>query len=74
MQSIHHFSRILTNLNNVNAEIASLGVLFSEGEAITDIDKGFIDSFNASANAMVAAATALKEVTYTPPTEEAKGE
>lgn len=66
MQSIHHFSRILTALNNINGEIASLQVVFKEIEAVSSVDEGFIDSFNASATAMIAAATALKDVAYDP--------
>ena len=66
MQSIHHFSRILNSINSVNGEILALQNVYKELEAITDVDKGFIDSFNASASAMIAAATALKDVAYDP--------
>lgn len=66
MQSIHHFSRILNSINSVNGEILALQNVYKELEAITEVDKGFIDSFNASASAMIAAATALKDVAYDP--------
>ena len=66
MQSIHHFSRTLTNLNNINGELQSLAYLFKEIEESTATDASFIDSFVAAANDMISQAEALKTVEFDP--------
>jgi len=70
MQSIHHFSRTLTNLNNINGELQSLAYLFKEIEESTETDASFIDSFVAAANDMISQAEALKTVVFDPSPEE----
>ena len=67
MNTIHHYSNALKHLSAITSVLNGLGYEFKENAPRTALDEQLIDGLIASANELIAAATALKTIDYTPP-------
>lgn len=67
MNSLFIFADILKSLARIESQINNLANNYTSVEERTAIDEALIDQFTAKANALNAAAVALKDITYTPP-------
>ena len=67
MNTIAHFYNAARGFNLINNTIAALQAEFEQVAPVTDLDKAQIDVMVASAQQLIAAAEALKDVVYTPP-------
>ena len=72
MNTIHHYSALLANVNQMQSRLNALGYDFKETAPITPLDDQLIDALVATATQMLLDAAALKLVLYdpTPPEEE----
>ena len=70
MNTIHHYSALLNNVNAMQSRINALAYDFKENAPRNALDVQLIDAMTATATAMLAEAEALKEVAYDPTPEE----
>ena len=72
MNTIHHYSALISTVNSMQTRLTALGYDFKEIAPITPIDEQMIDTLVAMATQMLTEAAALKDVAYdpTPPEEE----
>lgn len=61
------YQKSLTAMTAIESAITELAATFANVQQRTSVDNAMIDALVASANALSASATALKSITYTPP-------
>ena len=66
MDTIFTFASLTQALSTVQGGLGTLGYAYKETAPRTELDEAHIDLLIASANEMIAAATALKSVEYDP--------
>ena len=70
MNTIHHYSALLINVNTMQSRINALAYDFKETAARSALDEQLIDALVATATAMLTEADSLKSVAYDPTPEE----
>lgn len=70
MNTIHHYSALLNNVNTMQSRISALAYDFKETAARSALDEQLIDALVATATAMLTEANDLKLVSYDPTPEE----
>ena len=73
MNTIHHYSALISNVNSMQTRLNSLGYDFKEIAPITALDEQLIDALVATATQLLTDAAALKLISFdpTPPEEPA---
>jgi hypothetical protein len=66
MNTIHHYSALISTVNSMQTRLTALGYDFKEIAPITPIDEQMIDTLVAMATQMLTEAAALKDVAYDP--------
>jgi hypothetical protein len=66
MNTIHHYSALISTVNSMQTRLTALGYDFKEIAPITPIDEQMIDTLVAMATQMLTDAAALKDVAYDP--------
>ena len=70
MNTIHHYSSLLDNVNAMQSRLNALAYEFKETAPRSALDVQLIDTLVATATAMLTEAEALKLVAYDPTPEE----
>ena len=70
MNTIHHYSALLNNVNAMQSRINALAYDFKENAPRNALDVQLIDAMVATATAMLIEANSLKSVVYEPTPEE----
>jgi len=70
MNTLPDFANAVKNLSALTSVLAGLGYKFKEAAPRTALDEQLIDGLVASAQELIAAANALKTITYDPTPEE----
>ena len=66
MNTIQHYSALISNVNSMQTRLNALGYDFKEIAPITALDEQLIDALVATATQMLTDAAALKDITYDP--------
>jgi len=66
MNTIQHYSALISNVNSMQTRLTALGYDFKEIAPITPLDEQLIDALVATATQMLTDAAALKDITYDP--------
>ena len=66
MNTIHHYSALISTVNSMQTRLTALGYDFKEMAPITPLDEQMIDTLVAMATQMLTEATALKLIAYDP--------
>ena len=66
MNTIHHYSALISTVNSMQTRLNALGYDFKEMAPITPLDEQMIDTLVAMATQMLTEATALKLIAYDP--------
>ena len=66
MNTIHHYSSLISTVNSMQTRLNALGYDFKEMAPITPLDEQMIDTLVAMATQMLTEATALKLIAYDP--------
>jgi hypothetical protein len=61
------YQKSLTAMTAIESAITELAAAFANVQQRTSVDDAMIDALVAAANGLAASATALKSITYTPP-------
>tara|TARA_R110000868_G_scaffold81820_8_gene231430 strand:+ start:4036 stop:4260 length:225 start_codon:yes stop_codon:yes gene_type:complete len=66
MNTIHHYSALISTVNSMQTRLTALGYDFKEIAPITPIDEQMIDTLVTMATQMLTDAAALKLIAYDP--------